>query len=130
MVVGRIDVVGRARGRVLEPLELLHSHRERGPELAVAGDRLSLSAGEEDDAEIRLIAIDDQRDVAIERGENRGRTLRYPHVMRELTRLADWHGQPDEIELPLARLAGAGRSAAAILVATAERGLHRRRRGA
>jgi hypothetical protein len=54
--------------------------------------------------------------VAIERGENRGRTLRYHHVVRELTRLANWDGQALEIELPRARLAAAGRSGAAILV--------------
>jgi hypothetical protein len=50
VIGGRIDVVGSARGRVLEALGLLRSHREAGPELAVAGHRASLSAGEEDDA--------------------------------------------------------------------------------
>jgi hypothetical protein len=116
VIGGRIDVVGSARGRVLEAIELLRSHGGAGPELTIAGDRLSVSAGERDDAAIWLIAFDDHHDVAIERGENRGRTLRYHHVVRELTRLARWHGQAIEIELPLARLDAAARSGAVILV--------------
>jgi hypothetical protein len=116
VIGGRIDVVGSARGRVLEAIDLLRSHGGAGPELTIAGDRLSVSAGERDDAAIWLIAFDDHHDVAIERGENRGRTLRYHHVVRELTRLADWDGRALAVELPLARLDAAGRAGAAILV--------------
>jgi hypothetical protein len=116
VIGGRIDVVGSARGRVLEAIDLLRSHGGAGPELTIAGDRLSVSASERDDAAIWLIAFDDHHDVAIERGENRGRTLRYHHVVRELTRLADWDGRALAVELPLARLDAAGRAGAAILV--------------
>jgi hypothetical protein len=116
VIGGRIDVVGSARGRVLEAIDLLRSRGGAGPELTIAGDRLSVSAGERDDAAIWLIAFDDHHDVAIERGENRGRTLRYHHVVRELTRLADWDGRALAVELPLARLDAAGRAGAAILV--------------
>jgi hypothetical protein len=98
VIGGRIDVVGGSRGRVLEAIEL------------------SVSGGDQDDAAIWLVAFDDHHDVAIERGENRGKTLRYHHVVRELTKLAQWHGQALEIELPLARLDAAGRTGAAILV--------------
>jgi hypothetical protein len=116
VIGGRIDVVGSARGRVLEAIELLQSHGEPGPQLAVAGDRLAVGAGTRDDAAVWLIGFDDHHDVAIERGENRGRTLRYHHVVRDLTRLADWHGEPLELTLPLARLAAEGRARAVILV--------------
>jgi hypothetical protein len=116
VIGGRIDVVGSERGRVLEAIELLRSHGEVGPELTVAGDRLSVSGGDQGDAAIWLIGFDDHHDVAVERGENRGRTLRYHHVVRELTRLAHWHGRALEVELPLARLGTAGRDGAAILV--------------
>jgi hypothetical protein len=116
VIGGRLDVVGSARGRVLEAIELLRSHRQPGPELSVAGDRLSVSAGDQDEAAIWLIAFDDHHDVAVERGENRGRTLRYHHVVRELTRLAHWDGRALNVELPLARLAAAGRAGAVILV--------------
>jgi hypothetical protein len=116
VIGGRIDVVGSARGRVLEAIELLRNHHEAGPELTVAGDRLAVSAGDQDDAAIWLIAFDDHHDVAIERGENRGRTLRYHHVVRALTRLGYWRGQALELEVPLARLGAAGRAGAAILL--------------
>jgi hypothetical protein len=123
VIGGRIDVTGSVRGRVLEAIELLRSHREPGPELTVAGDRLSVGAGEQADAAIWLIAFDDHHDVVIERGENRGRTLRYHHVVREVTRLARWDGQALALELPLARLEAAGRAGAAILVQRVSDGL-------
>jgi hypothetical protein len=116
VIGGRIDVVGGSRARVLNAIELLRSGAAPGPTLTVSGDRLSLNAGEQDDAAIWLIAFDDHHDVAIERGENRGRTLRYHHVVRELTKLAQWHGQPLELALPLPRLSAAARDGAAILV--------------
>lgn len=116
VIGGRIDVVGSSRGRVLDAIELLKNHVTSGPELEIAHDRLSVGAGDETDAAIWLVAFDDQHDVAIERGENRGRTLRYHQVVRELTRLAYWHGRALELDLPLARLSAAGRQGAAVLV--------------
>jgi hypothetical protein len=116
VIGGRIDVVGGSRGRVLEAIDLLGRHTRSGPDLTVAGDRLSVGAGGPDDAAIWLITFDDHHDAAIERGENRGRTLRYHHVVRELTRLTDWHGEALELALPLAALDAAGRAGAAILV--------------
>jgi hypothetical protein len=116
VIGGRIDVVGSARGRVLEAIELLRSHAVPGPDLTVNGERLAVGPGDRSDAAIWLIAFDDHHDVAVERGENRGRTLRYHHVARELSRLARWHGDALEVSLPLARLAAEGRAGAAILV--------------
>ncbi|MGH6896367.1 MAG: DUF1223 domain-containing protein [Geminicoccaceae bacterium] len=63
-----------------------------------------------------LVAFDGHHDVTIERGENRGRTLRYHQVVRELTRLGDWHGRAIELDLPLAALSAAARDGAAVLV--------------
>jgi hypothetical protein len=116
VVGGRIDVVGNSRGRVLDAIELLERHATPGPALTIAQDRLSVGGGERADAAIWLVAFDDRHDVAIERGENRGRTLSYHHVVRELTRLGDWHGGAVELDLPLARLSADGRDGAAILV--------------
>jgi hypothetical protein len=123
VIGGRIDVVGSAHGRVLEAIELLRSHAAQGPALRVAGDHLSVGAGEKDDATIWLIGFDDHHDVAIERGENRGRTLRYHHVVREVISLADWHGEALELALPLSRLAAEGRAGAAILMQRSSDGI-------
>jgi hypothetical protein len=109
-------VVGSARGRVLEAIDLLKAHGSAGPALAVAGDRLTIGTGDQVNAAIWLVAFDGHHDVAIARGENRGRTLRYHHVVRELTRLGSWHGVAVELDLPLATLTAAGRDGAAVLV--------------
>jgi hypothetical protein len=116
VIGGRIELVGSARRRVLEAIELLRTHGAPRPVLTVAGDRLSVGAGEMDDAAIWLIGFDDHHDVAIERGENRGKTLRYHQVVREVTSLGRWHGETLELALPLVRLAAEGRAGAAILV--------------
>jgi hypothetical protein len=116
VIGGRIDVVGSARGRVLDAIELLQDQVVAGPELTIADDRLSVGPGEQVDAAIWLVAFDDHHDVAIERGENRGRTLRYHQVVREVTRLGDWHGGAIELALPLSALGAAGRDGAAIVV--------------
>ena len=116
VIGGRIDVVGSARGRVLEAISLLQRHARPGPQLTIVGDRLAVSGGEHGAAAIWLVAFDEQHDVAIERGENRGRTLRYHHVVRELNWLGEWHGRPLEVALPLAALSADGRDGAAILV--------------
>jgi hypothetical protein len=42
VIGGRIDVVGSSRGRVLEAIDLLGRQGEAGPELTVAGDRLTV----------------------------------------------------------------------------------------
>jgi hypothetical protein len=70
---GRIDVVGSARGRVLDAIELLKDHAAAaGPELTIADDRLSVGPGQPADAAIWLVGFDDRHDVALERGEARG----------------------------------------------------------
>jgi hypothetical protein len=116
VIGGRIEVVGSARARVLDAIELLQEHAEAGPELTLAHDRLSVGPGERADAAIWLVGFDDHHDVAIARGENRGRTLRYHHVVRDLSRVGDWHGDAVELDLPLAALSAAGRDGAAVLV--------------
>jgi hypothetical protein len=116
VIGGRIDVVGGSRGRVLDAVELLARHGATGPALTIAGDRVTVAGGQAADAAVWLVAFDHRHDVAIERGENRGRTLSYHNVVRELTRLGDWHGREVELDLPLTRLGTDGRDGAAILV--------------
>ena len=116
VIGGRIDAVGSARSRVLGAIELLKEHAAPGPALTVTEDRLLVGPGDEVDAAIWLIAFDDRHDVAIDRGENRGRTLRYHHVVRELTCLGYWQGRAMELEVPLGELIAAGCDGAAILL--------------
>jgi hypothetical protein len=48
-----------------------------------------------------LLPIAKLREVAIGRGENKGRTIVYANVVRGLVRLGEWRGQPARFELPI-----------------------------
>jgi hypothetical protein len=116
VIGGRVDVVGSHRQRVGEAIDLLESHRKAGPPIAIEGDRLRLGAGDTVDATIWLFGFDREHEVAIGRGENRGRNIRYHNVVREVTKLGHWSGDALEFDLPLERLAGEGRDGAAVVV--------------
>lgn len=116
VVGGRIDVLGSAGGRVRAAIELFETHGEPGPYLAITGDRLRIGSGDQGRAAIWLVGFDDHHDVAIERGENRGQTLRYHNVVREFTALGSWSGAAMELDLPIQRLAAEQRDGLAILV--------------
>jgi hypothetical protein len=116
VIDGRIDVVGSRRHRVLEAIDLLASSTGPGIPIAVEGDRLQLGAGNPDQATVWLFAVDEREDVTIARGENRGRTLPYHNIVREVAELGHWSGDALALTLPLDRLAADGRDGAAILI--------------
>ena len=51
------------------------------------------------EATVWLAVIQKSADVTIEQGENRGKTLTYTNVVRELTPVGTWTGQPLRIQL-------------------------------
>jgi hypothetical protein len=116
VIGGRIDVVGSRRQRVREAIDLLASHGKPSLPIAIEGDSLKLGAGEPAEATVWLFGIDREHEVAIGRGENRGRTVHYHNVVREVTKLGRWSGDALQIDLPLERLASEGRDSAAVLV--------------
>lgn len=56
------------------------------------------------------------RDVAIEKGENAGKTVTYSNIVTDLQTISMWQGKPLELELPLAMLQRKGHENVAILV--------------
>lgn len=116
VIGGRIDVVGSRRQRVSQAIDLIASHRKPSLPIAIEGDSLRLGAGEPAEATVWLFGIDREHEVAIGRGENRGRDVRYHNVVRDITRLGRWSGGALELALPLERLAGEGRDGAVVLV--------------
>jgi hypothetical protein len=116
VIGGRLDVVGSSAPRVLRAIDLLESQGDPGPEVVVEDGKVRLGGGDQGPATIWLIAFDDAHDVAIARGENGGRTLRYHNVVRAIERLGTWDGSPLTLPLPLERLAGEGRDGVAVLV--------------
>ncbi len=122
VVGGRIDVVGSQRQRVLEAIELLRGHPQPGPAIRVADGRLELEAGGGGRCHLWLMGFDRVHDVAIERGENRGRTIRYQNVVRTILDLGTWDGSAATLPLPLERLAAEQHDGAAVLVQRAADG--------
>ena len=129
VIGGAVDAVGSDRRRVLAAIELV---RERIAPVALdvegTGDaarlRLPAAGAGGGEATVWLVGFDRARDVAIGRGENAGRTIRYHNVVREFEKLGVWTGGgPLDLPLPLGRLAAAGRDAAAVLVQRARDGV-------
>jgi hypothetical protein len=52
-------------------------------------------------AEVWLVPVVKAREVAIGRGENKGRTITYANVARNMVKLGDWSGQPARFDVPL-----------------------------
>ena len=120
VIGGRLDAVGSQRRRVLAAIELLQSHPEPGPAIALEDGELRLEAGDQGPCTLWLIGFDPAHDVRIERGENRGRTLRYHNVVREIVELGTWRGEATSLPLPRARLAPERRDAAVLVQRAAD----------
>ena len=79
--------------------------------LTVADGKVSVNVpaadGEHDSAEVWICPITGQARVAIERGENRGRTLTYTNVVRRWVKLGDWNGKAETFSVPLVSLPNA-----------------------
>ena len=48
-----------------------------------------------------MLPVAKAREVAIGRGENRGRSVTYANVVRGMTRAGYWSGAPARLEVPL-----------------------------
>jgi len=116
VIQGQIDVVGSQRSRVMKALEIASEHAASQVAVSVDEGRLMIESGDPAAATVWLAAYDDANEVAIDRGENAGKTLTYHHSVRELTELGRYDGNVMTSDLPLARLAADGRDGAAILV--------------
>ena len=116
VVHGQIDVVGSQRDRVMRALEIIKENWSDQVEIAIDDGHLAIRSGEAEAATVWLAAYDDVHEVAIERGENAGKTLRYYHSVRELTELGKLDGSALDLDLPLTRLSAEGRAGVAILV--------------
>ena len=102
VVNGRIDGVGAQPGEI----EKLMQRAERpggGPALSIGGGAVMVGAAERPAkaADVWLVRYDPRViQVAIQRGENSGRTLPHRNVVRELVRLGAWNGQAARFAIP------------------------------
>lgn len=95
-----IDKAMASQGRMELPVTV---------ELDEPGQRLRLSAAASRGDTARpgsvwVMPVMRERTVVIARGENKGRTITYANVVRGMTRVGDWTGQPVTLDLPAASM--------------------------
>lgn len=126
VVNGTHETVGSSRRRVYEALEQVRASGE--PHLPIAhrmqDDKLiiEIGAGEGGEATIWLVRYDSTRKVAIERGENSGRSITYQNAVRDFWTLGTWRGEALEIAVSLNELERDAPDGCVVLVQRQEHG--------
>jgi hypothetical protein len=78
------------------------------------------TAGAPASGEVWLLPVARAREVAIGRGENKGRTVTYVNVVRGMVKLGDWSGQAARFEAPLKKARPGDAETYVVLVQAAE----------
>ncbi|OYW83208.1 MAG: hypothetical protein B7Z20_12890 [Sphingobium sp. 32-64-5] len=100
IVNGRDAVLGSREGELNQAIA--RNVNKAGPEIAVAGNRVTVGAGK-GSATVWVVRYDPRTiDVAINAGENGGRTIPHRNVVRDLTSLGQWQGKSASFTLPSA----------------------------
>lgn len=121
---GRLHVNGGNRPAIDRNLDELSA---TGPLLPVkvtmeeAGDRVVISADAGDatgvgDAHLVVVYYDRARDVKIDRGENRGKTITYANIVTGIQTAGMWHGSAVRFELPKSEMTKRGDGGCAVLL--------------
>lgn len=110
VVNGRAETVGAGKGEI-EALIAKADRDTAGPQLSIFGAQARLipasKAKPAKPGVVWLVRYDPRViQVAIQRGENGGRTLPHRNVVRELVRLGDWTGAEARYPLPAPRAPG------------------------
>jgi hypothetical protein len=95
VVEGREDLIGTNAGELEAALRRARPAMDAS--VALSRGRVEIGAGQapKAGADVWLVRYDPRvRQVAIQRGENNGKTLPHRDVARELTRLGGWNGAP------------------------------------
>jgi len=122
VVEGKTHVVGSNPAAVKRALEMAHARARNNLDVSFVRDKEYVTvkvAGTSNDARraaVFLFRYDHQNDVAIERGENAGKTLAYHNVVREIRRLDTGHAEELSIMLPIKDLKMGGRDGCAVIV--------------
>lgn len=125
VINGTKDVVGSRPAEVRNALS--SASLEVPVTLSTHDDMLDISIAErpgDGSAAVWLVAYKKNASVKIERGENKGRTIDYTHIVTKRQILGMWSGQKGaQITLPLADVLGEDSDGAAIIVQRDDKGL-------
>ncbi|GGK32667.1 DUF1223 domain-containing protein [Salinarimonas ramus] len=105
VVNGTIACIGSKSEEVSDALDRTSGTRlpvAVSVEVAAGEAEIRVAAGEDAPAEVWLLAIDREEEVAIGRGENSGRHATYANVVRAMTKVGDWTGDAESFRHGLA----------------------------
>ncbi|MDB5506981.1 MAG: hypothetical protein JWR75_1619 [Devosia sp.] len=118
MVNGTADVVGSREAEVYAAIDAATLPLPIA--ISIADDMLVVDIAAQaklEDAVIWLVTYIDEADVAIERGENAGKTIRYMHVVTDRMLAGMWEADTGaHLKLPLSKVLSAPTDGVAILV--------------
>ncbi len=121
VVNGRTHVVGSRAGEIEQ---LVQSYQQGGKGLTVPvnvtrnGDavRVSSKTDTAGEATLYIVYFDRSKKVKIKRGENRGRTITYHNVVRDMSMLGMAKGGVIDVTLPMKELRRKGHDACALIL--------------
>jgi hypothetical protein len=123
VINGRTHVNGADRSEVSGTLRKLSSAGQgMNVDIKVmhAGDSVVIDAGEgvgaDQKGQVVLVYYEPMRPVAIERGENRGKTVTYWNAVTDIQTAGMWHGVSARYEFPASEIAEKGKGGCAVLL--------------
>lgn len=93
------------------PVAVTLAGSEAAPEVQIPAAKEGPRAGA-----IWLLPVARKEQVVIMRGENRGKTITYTHVAREMIRLGDWRGEALALPVPAEAVTKAGADGYVVLL--------------
>lgn len=123
MIVGGTRSVRAISGSaVSEAVDAAPTAPVRIATASLGGGRFAVQAAAADlpgKTSVWLVTFDNRHDVAVQRGENAGRTLSYFNVVRQVSRLATWTGeQPLDLVVDMKQAWQDGHDGCAVIVQT------------
>ena len=125
VVQGAFDATGSDRAKVLQQINKAAKLEKVSVKISSTGDGVRVVVPDADrveNAAIWLAVFDRQHDTEVKRGENSGQTLRYHNVVRGMTRIGTWTGQPLDITTKASDMSVKGRDSCAVIVQSEKTG--------
>ncbi len=125
VIQGAFDSTGSDRAKVLKKITEAKKLDRLAVTISRAGDgvRITIPGGDlREKAAVWLAVFDNRHDTEIKRGENSGQILRYHNVVRGMTQIGAWSGQPLDIVTKAADMPAQGRDSCAVIVQSLKTG--------
>jgi len=121
---GRIHVVGNRESSVESGIKTVARDEAIKLTMTADGDAIRVTATVDDTsasassgkATLWLVLFKGEETVKIGRGENRGTTITYNNVVRQMTPIGMWEGKPITITLPKTQFVAAGYDGCAVIL--------------